>query len=173
MKWSVQQLLALKEQGIHIHTSVDVSDLMEIDKEIRQITPVKVVGDGYVTNEAVTFHLTLEGEMTLPCARTLVDVKYPFSINATEIFKLKDDVAFEEDDEDVHELENSVVDLIPYVKERILLEKPLRVISENTEEKEALAPQSGKDWKLVTEEEQKKSIDPRLKVLEKFFEEET
>lgn len=170
MKWSVRQLLANREQGLRIDTSLDVSDITEIDKEIRQIAPVKVVGNGHVTTKAITFHLTIEGEMILPCARTLNDVKYPFSIEATEIFKLKDDGTFDEEDEDVHELKGQIVDLIPYVKERILLEKPLRVISDEVEE--TLAPQSGTDWKFVIEDEQKDSIDPRLKKLEKFFEKE-
>lgn len=169
MKWSVRELLANREQELHIHTFVDVSDIKKIDKEIRHITPVKVVGEGYITKEAITFELTLNGEMILPCARTLNDVKFPFSIQATEIFRLVDDGTFEEDDVDVHEMEGHVVDLIPYLKERILLEKPLRVISD---EAEAQAPQHGAGWEFVLEEKQEDKMDPRLQKLAKFFENE-
>ncbi|WP_096189237.1 YceD family protein [Evansella halocellulosilytica] len=165
MKWSVQQLAAFKNKGLHIEESVDVSEVKEIDREIREITPVQVKGDGYFSSKTVTFNLEISGSMTLPCARTLNDVEYPFTINAREIFQLDEWATFEEDDE-VHELEDNTVDLLPYVKERILLEKPMRVFSE---EDEGPAPKSGKDWELKTKDEDQTKMDPRLKELEKFF----
>ncbi|PYZ97910.1 hypothetical protein CR205_04760 [Alteribacter lacisalsi] len=165
MKWSIQQLLSYKHNGLHIDESVDVSELQKRDREIRQISPVHVTGEAAFTSNAVTFELRIEGEMTLPCARTLNDVKYPFSIEANEIFKLEEWADFEET-EDVHELEDNTVDLLPYVKERILLEKPMQVFSGK---EDGPAPAQGKDWELVSEEEQQKKVDPRLKKLEKFF----
>ncbi|TMW73109.1 YceD family protein [Alteribacter natronophilus] len=165
MKWSVQQLLSLKHKGLHIDESVDVSELQERDREIRHISPVHVTGDASFTRNSVRFKLRISGEMTLPCSRTLNDVEYPFSIEANEIFKLDEWATFEEED-DVHELDDNTVDLMPYVKERILLEKPMQVFSEA---EEGPAPVQGKDWELVSEEEQEKKVDPRLKELEKFF----
>src|SRR5690554_2077635 len=168
MKWSVQQLLANKEKGLHIDTSLDVSDLTRIDQEIRHISPVSVTGTGHITNKSVTFQLTIKGEMILPCARTLNDVEFPFSIEATEIFSFYGDAILDEEDNDVHEVEGNTVDLIPYVKEQILLEKPFRVFSD---ESEGPVPQSGANWELITKDEEKQRIDPRLKQLEKFFQE--
>ncbi|MBM7095882.1 MULTISPECIES: YceD family protein [Alteribacter] len=165
MKWSVQQLLSYKEKGLHIDESVDVSDVKTTDREIREITPVHVKGEAVFARDSVTFRLQIDGSMTLPCARTLNDVEYPFSIEANEIFKLEEWATFEEED-DVHELEDNTVDLLPYVKERILLEKPMQVFSEA---KEGPAPAEGKDWEMVSSEEQAKKVDPRLKDLEKFF----
>ncbi|PYZ93257.1 hypothetical protein CR194_08660 [Salipaludibacillus keqinensis] len=166
MKWSVQQLIAFKQKGMHIDESVDMSKVKELDREIREITPVRVTGDAYFTKQAVTFQLEISGTMTLPCARTLNDVEYPFSINATEMFQLDEWATFEEDDE-VHELENDTVDLMPYVQERILLEKPMRVFSDKDE---GPAPASGKGWERVDkDEETTEKVDPRLKELEKFF----
>ncbi|WP_280769096.1 YceD family protein [Salipaludibacillus daqingensis] len=166
MKWSVQQLLAFKKNGLHIDESVDMSKIKEIDREVREINPVKVKGDAFFTRDAVTFQLELSGSMTLPCARTLNDVEYPFSINATEIFQLDEWATFD-NDEDVHELEDDTVDLMPYLQERVLLEKPMRVFSEL---KEGPAPESGEGWQLTNpDEEQQQKIDPRLKELEKFF----
>ena len=166
MKWSVQQLLAYKEKGLTVDDTVDVSSVKGIDREIRDVTPVKVTGNAIFSNDAITFRLKLKGAMTLPCARTLNDVEYPFEIEATEIFKLKDWATFDNQKEDVHELEDNAVDLMPYVRERILLEKPMRVFSEADE---GPAPASGKGWELQTKEEESKKIDPRLKELEKFF----
>ncbi|MCE7794718.1 YceD family protein [Salipaludibacillus sp. CUR1] len=166
MKWSVQQLLAFKQKGLQIDESVDASKVKEIDREIRDITPVRVKGETFIANDSVTFQLDISGSMTLPCARTLNDVEYPFSMQATEIFLLDEWATFEED-EDVHELKDNTVDLMPYVQERILLEKPMRVFSDK---KEGPAPESGNGWELTTKDEpQKEKVDPRLKELEKFF----
>ncbi|WP_078595459.1 YceD family protein [Evansella clarkii] len=165
MKWSIQQLLAYKEKGLNINETVDVGSIKEIDREIRDIAPVNVTGEAYFTNNSITFQLVIEGKMILPCARTLNDVEYPFDIEATEIFKLNDWATFDEEEE-VHELKDNQVDLLPYVKERILLEKPMRVFSDA---EEGPAPASGKGWELQTKEEESQKIDPRLKELEKFF----
>ncbi|WP_026690013.1 YceD family protein [Alteribacter aurantiacus] len=165
MKWSVQQLLSYKKKGLHIDESVDVSDVKLTDREIREITPVHVKGEAVFSQDSVTFRLQIKGSMTLPCARTLNDVEYPFSIEANEIFKLDEWATFEEED-DVHEVKDNTVDLLPYVRERILLEKPMQVFSDA---KEGPAPVEGKDWEMVTPEEQEKKVDPRLKELEKFF----
>ncbi|MDG5788306.1 YceD family protein [Evansella sp. AB-P1] len=168
MKWLVQQLLTHKENGLHIDESVDVSEVKEVDREIRDISPVQVTGDAFFSSKAVTFQLRISGTMILPCARTLNDVEYPFTIEAIEIFRLNDRGIFEEEEE-VHDIENNTINLLPYVKERILLEKPLRVFSDKDE---SLAPASGKGWELRTKEEEKGKIDPRLKELEKFFDNE-
>ncbi|SDY76574.1 uncharacterized protein SAMN05421736_103245 [Evansella caseinilytica] len=169
MKWSVQQLLSFKGRGLHIDETVDVSEIKEIDREIRGIAPVQVTGDAHFSSHAVTFKLEITGEMILPCARTLQDVTYPFAIAAAEIFQLDGKATFIEDDE-VHELKDNTVDLLPYIKERILLEKPLRIFSDKNE---ASAPVSGTGWELnVKDKEEKAAIDPRLKELEKFFDNE-
>jgi uncharacterized protein len=166
MKWSVQQLLAYKKNGLHIDESVDMSKIKEVDREVREITPVQVKGDAIFTRDAVTFQLELSGSMLLPCARTLNDVEYPFSINATDIFQLDEWATFD-NNEDVHELEDDTVDLMPYLQERVLLEKPMRVFSEL---KKGPAPESGEGWELTNpDEEQQKKVDPRLKELEKFI----
>ncbi|UTR15203.1 YceD family protein [Salipaludibacillus sp. LMS25] len=170
MKWSVQQLLAFKQKGMQIDESVDASKVKEIDREIRNISPVHVKGEALINHNAATFNLDISGSMTLPCARTLNDVEFPFTIHATEIFQLDEWAAFDED-EDVHELIDNTVDLMPYVRERILLEKPLRVFSER---KEGPAPEEGEGWELTTKEDQnapQDKVDPRLKELEKFFDE--
>ncbi|QQK76741.1 DUF177 domain-containing protein [Salicibibacter cibarius] len=67
------------------------------------------------------------------------------------------------------------MDLLPYIKEHILLAIPMRVI--NTEKKEGPAPQSGTDWNVVSNDENddsgaKDNVDPRLVDLAKFFKDE-
>lgn len=168
MKWSVQQLQSLQEKGLHLDELVDFSEVKKVDSEIREITPVRVKGEASVTRNSVTFQLEIAGSMTLPCARTLNDVEYPFTMKATEVFQLNDWATFE-DEEEVHPLKENMIDLVPYVQERILLEKPLRVFSDK---EEGPAPKSGSGWELKTvddQEQEKAKVDPRLKELEKFF----
>ncbi|SDN24597.1 YceD family protein [Alkalicoccus daliensis] len=168
MKWSIQQLQSFKNDGVLLDESVDVSEVKQVDREIRDISTVKVKGSGSISRDLATFHLKIEGTMTLPCARTLNDVEFPFAIDAIEAFQLSEGATFDEEDE-VHELTSNTVDLLPFVQERILLEKPFRVFSEKSE---GPAPHSGNGWKMQAEDadaDQKKQVDPRLAKLENLF----
>lgn len=165
MKWSIHQLHQLQTKGLAIEETVDVSDLKQIDKLIRDISPIHVEGRADISATKFTFHLTIEGTMVLPCSRTLVDVSYPFTIQTTETFFLNDyDVT---PDEDTHLVQGDTIDLLPIVKELVLLEIPLQVFAE--ENVQGGAPQSGVGWEVITEEQVKTKIDPRLAGLAKFF----
>ncbi|RXI98119.1 DUF177 domain-containing protein [Anaerobacillus alkaliphilus] len=166
MKWSVQQLNTLKNKGLKIDEMVDVSDLNKVNQEIRDISLVHVKGEGVFSNHSITFPLEIEGEMTLPCSRTLADVSFPFQIQTSETFKLHDWIGFDDHDDDLHGIENDTLDLLPYIKQAILLEIPLQIFCEGIEGE---APPSGNDWELLTEETKKERIDPRLAGLAKFF----
>ncbi|MGY4689719.1 YceD family protein [Salibacterium sp. K-3] len=177
MRWSIQQLLAKKGEGLEIDSTVDVSELKDRDRELRDISPVHVSGRGDFAGETVTFHVRLKGSMVLPCARSLADVHYPFNILMTESFQL-DGTPVDEEDITMHEPENGYVDLHPYVKENILVELPMQVFAEDIDEKEAPAPQNGENWEVITEEEasakkeneeEESSIDPRMADLARYF----
>ncbi|CAM3959198.1 YceD family protein [Alkalicoccus chagannorensis] len=170
MKWSIQQLLGFRGEELSLDESVDVSEVRNADREIREISSVHVKGSGSVTRELATFTLHISGTMTLPCARTLNDVEYPFSIDAVEAFQLSEWATFDED-EDVHELTSNTVDLMPYVRERILLEKPLRVFSDKPE---GPAPESGSGWELQAEQhdQPEEKVDPRMAKLKQLFNDE-
>lgn len=167
MKWTITQLK--KEKDFHFAETLDLSDLKEQDPQIRAISPVEVSGYLVISGDTFTFPLRIKGTMILPCSRTLEDVKFPFDIECQETFLLgsSDTSEWEELDDDVHLIEGEVIDLVPYIKERILLEIPIQVYSEETEKEEL---RSGKDWQWLTEEEKQNRIDPRLAKLAKFFE---
>ncbi|QOY34360.1 YceD family protein [Anaerobacillus isosaccharinicus] len=166
MKWSVQQLNTLKNKGIKFDEMVDVSDIKKVDQEIRNISLVHVKGEGTFSNHSVTFTLEIKGEMILPCSRTLADVSFPFEIETAEMFKLHDWIGFDDRDDEIHDLINDTVDLLPYIKQAILLEIPIQIFCED---KKGEAPPKGNDWELITEENKKERIDPRLADLAKFF----
>ncbi|WP_158735465.1 DUF177 domain-containing protein [Alteribacillus sp. YIM 98480] len=175
MKWSIQQLLAKRHEGLTVNEQVDVSELVDRDREIRDITPVKVTGSASFSGETIAFYLKIKGSMTLPCSRTLADVDFPFDIEATERFRL-DGMPVDEEDISLHEPENGYVDLLPYIKENILLELPIQIFAENIDEKESPAPQEGKDWEVISQQaaenqkaEKQNEVDPRMADLAKFF----
>ena len=169
MKWSISQLNQLQNKGLFLDETVDVSDLKELETSIREISPVHVSGRTDLSSTKVTFHLTISGMMILPCSRTLVDVNYPFEIMTTETFLFNQTSDFETDEE-FHQVQGDIIDLIPVIKENILLDIPIQIFSNNTNAEDA-APQSGQDWQVISEENKKSQIDPRLAGLAKFFEE--
>ncbi|WP_375088323.1 DUF177 domain-containing protein [Peribacillus sp. RS7] len=167
MKWTISQLQKIRDKDLRFDELVDVLDIRERDPQIRDVSPIRVAGRADISSTEITFHLHLSGELTLPCSRTLVDVKYPIDIDTKETFLLKaDDTDFYGDDVTV--VEGDVVDLIPVIKENLLLEIPMQVFCEDVDSNEA-APQSGKDWAVISQEENEHKVDPRFAKLADFF----
>jgi uncharacterized protein len=166
MKWSIHQLQKYRHKGLTLDEMADVSELKKMNTDIREISPVHVQGRVDFGSDKVTFHLHITGTMVLPCSRTLVDVPFPFDIHTTEVFLLAKSEY--EGDEDFHYLEGEVLDLLPVIKENILLEIPLQVFSEEAEPADG-APTKGQDWQVISEKEKTEKIDPRLAGLAKFF----
>ncbi|MCY7531656.1 YceD family protein, partial [Bacillus altitudinis] len=81
MKWTVYQLHQKAKNSFDFHETVDLNELTSLHSDIRRISPVEVKGTGVIESKQVAFDLTITGEMTLPCSRTLVDVNYPFAIS--------------------------------------------------------------------------------------------
>ena len=141
-----------------------VSGTINIDEEyikntdIRKISPVKV--DGYILNneECLEIDINITGEMILPCARTLKDVKYPFDINIDELI--------DENSDNSLEIVQNKLDIFPIIWQNILVDVPLRILAPDANEKNI----SGDGWCLITENDKKEEIDPRLRALDKYKE---
>ncbi len=146
---------------------VDVSQLEKLNNDIRQIDPVRVKGMCTAEKEELIFTFTITGEMILPCARTLVDVTYPFEINATEVFSMSDTLDQEDEEDGIHPLTEETLDLTPYIMENIILETPFRVFSNEK------ALEEGEGWSFFEEDEleaeQENKIDPRLAKLQSLL----
>ncbi|GEN44806.1 YceD family protein [Alkalibacillus haloalkaliphilus] len=162
--------------------TVNVSDLSEMDQDIRKISDVEVSGEATLEQGIYTFRLNVDGTMVLPCARTLVDVPYPFHVEAYELFTTESYKASEEDE--IHFIDREVLDLTPYIKENILLEVPIRVFSEETKIEDVVGEQEGftvlgedeyleqdamQQEKFEQEQEQNQKVDPRLSSLKQFL----
>ena len=130
------------------------NELNLYNKSTGEIT-VKLMGNlqGEIIKNSlgnIELNLYVEGVMVLPCAITLKPVNYPFSIEISgEIDELMEN--FEEKERN---FQNSI-DILPIIWENILMEIPMRVVSEETEDSDI--KREGNGWKFVTEEEENKS----------------
>ena len=113
--------------------------------DIRKLSPVEVSADiKRITDTSYKMSLEIKGEMTLPCSIRLNAVIYPFDIK-TEVKLSNED---EEDEEYVKIIQNNI-DIISIIWQNIVLEIPLRVVSEDANN----SPVSGEGWKLIREDE--------------------
>ncbi|WP_020155636.1 YceD family protein [Caldibacillus debilis] len=168
LKWLISRLRTYRNQTFEFEETVDLSQLKDADPEIRDISPIHVKGSAEIGPKKITFHLHITGELILPCALTLADVRFPLDIHSTEIFLEKEDMEKEAmADEEIHVVEGNAIDLTPVVQELVLLEIPMQVYSENAEQNML---RSGKDWEFIGEGEEKKKIDPRLLKLTQLLE---
>ncbi|MFC5734859.1 YceD family protein [Cytobacillus gottheilii] len=168
MKWTLSQLQKNRSKDFLIDEIVNVDEVMKIDPNIRRASPMHVTGRADIDSAKVTFHLKIQGHLILPCSRTLVDVKLPIDVSTVETFLLKD-IGYDMEEEEVYQLKGDVIDLMPIIHEILILEVPMQVFCEDSGDEGA--PQSGKDWEVIQEQEKKDSIDPRLAGLAQFFNE--
>jgi uncharacterized protein len=168
LKWTLSQLQKYRNKDFMIDEMVRVDEIKQDDPTIREVSPMHITGRGDIDSTKVTFHLKIEGYLILPCSRTLVDVKLPINVETTETFLLQGSVY--ETEEEAFQVKGDVVDVMPIIQEILLLEVPMQVFCEDVNHEDA-APQSGKDWEVVHEEDQSKKMDPRLAGLAKFFDE--
>src|SRR5690625_6547969 len=112
--------------------------------------------------------------MILPCARTLVDVLYPFEVQEAEIFTTSSYLSQDDIEDELHPVEGEVIDLMPCIIENVLLAIPFRVFSED-EAALSQAVLQGEGWEYMLEsdkedsQEQGKTIHPRLKKLQSLL----
>lgn len=166
MNISIQKIL--QTDLFSFEGNVDLSELASLpNNDIREIGTVSVSGTASSQSKTITCQFQIEGTMILPCARTLVDVAYPFKIEAVELFSI-DPYYKEEDESEIHPVDGEILDLDPFIKENVLLEVPFRVYA-NTEEMEANALSAGKGWTVISEDQQEKRIDPRLEKLQSLL----
>lgn len=128
----------------------DKNDLLDL-KDVRVAGTISLD-----TLHEYQISISISGIMVLPCAITLKPVDFPFNVevngNINELL--------EEIDENHKKSENSI-DILPIIWENILMEIPLRVVSEDAQN----ITMAGEGWKLITEYESKSETNPELEKL--------
>ena len=110
--------------------------------DIKKLDNVKV--KGYIRRNSLDefeININIIGTMVLTCAITLKDVNYDFNIEIDDIL----DRILEENDKKIQ----NTIDIFPIIWENILLEVPMKVVSEDA----TLEKTEGDGWKLITEDE--------------------
>ena len=142
-----------------IDCEIDVPKEYLDNTDIRDISSIKVSGYIDYNGEDYNLNIDVSGTMILGCARTLKDVSYPFSINIDETVG--------ENSEKTLQIVQNRLDIFPIIWQYILVDVPLRVLAPDADDEVI----EGEGWRLITEDEEKEEIDPRLAKLSDFIKE--
>lgn len=156
MKVDLTKMIYENQYKVPVEGEIIIPNDLLLNTEIRKISPVAVSGFIYNNEEEYELDINIKGVMVLGCARTLKDVNYPFNIDINEVIGENNDNSLE--------INQNSLDIFPIVWQNILVDVPLRVLAPDAKE-ESL---KGDGWQLITEDEQKEMIDPRLEALSKF-----
>ena len=141
----------------NIDKSIEVNETYTFSQDelrgtdLLKLEDIKVEGE-IIKNSLGNIELSVDvdGVMVIPCAITLKPVNYPFSIEISgEIEELMENF-----DENSTNFQNSI-DILPIIWENILMEIPMRVVSEDVKDKDI--NMSGDGWKFTTDEEETSS----------------
>ena len=124
MKWTIQELTRLQNIDNTFEGIVDLSKNVE-GTDILKISPVSINGSFEIYDDSIyEFYFDIICELTLTCAITLVEVPYLIDISVEEIFST-------EKNDEYNIIEGITIDLLPIIWSNIILEKPMRILSEN------------------------------------------
>ncbi|MCS4486751.1 YceD family protein [Staphylococcus americanisciuri] len=174
MKWSITQLRKYQGQPFKFDQTVEFNDLVR-QLDIINLSEVHIDGVLNIKSTEVVADMRLRGVYTMPCARTLVPVEVPFDTTTTEVFDL-DGLYEDEDDEHYHLVTDGMIDLRSIAEEIVMLEKPMRVVAEDSDEMLT----GGRGWEVIDEDdldndpsqdESKVQVDPRLQKLQQLYDE--
>ena len=128
MKYSVLELIKHYRTDNRIAYVFDADNCLNDDfPDLVGISPVVVCGSFQVDHddEIFTFDLEITCGLTMLCALMLEEVKVPLSFKTSLTFALK------QTEDYMLPVEGMTIDLDPYIFAEILVEKPMRAVSEN------------------------------------------
>ncbi|MDD2203326.1 MAG: YceD family protein [Bacilli bacterium] len=154
MKINISQMSYDEDDEILIDDVVIFDKNIFNDTEIRALSEVQVKGKISLEEDSTySILLNVKGEMILPCSISLKDVKYPFDIEIVENIDPND-----AESEDYLRIIDNSIDIMPIIWQNIVVEIPMKVVSPDLVDVKL----EGDGWKLLTEEEKMKELDPRL-----------
>lgn len=142
---------------IEFDQEIQIPDTLLKQSDLLDLKQVHVTGRIYLdAMDEFALTMKISGTMVLPCAITLKPVDVPFETSVDDSLEN----LCEEMDETLKKTENSI-DILPIIWENILIEIPMKVVSEGAEELSL----HGDGWELITEEKPKQEINPELEKL--------
>ena len=151
MQYDIIRLNNNIDKFISIDETYSFSSDELMGTDLLKLENVKVSGELFKNSLGnLELNVDVEGVMQLPCAITLKPVDYPFDINISgEIDELTENM-----EENQRNFQNTI-DILPIIWENILMEIPMRVVSEDVKDKDI--NMSGDGWKFTTDEEETSS----------------
>lgn len=174
LKWSFLQIQK-NRAGFPVDEVVDLTAILHTkNKDVRSANSIHVSGRLVAQRDQVMISLKVTGVIILPCARTLVDVPYPLDLTLNEMM-VQDLTEFTGSD-DVYEMTDNQVDLMPIIEECVLVDIPMQVYATDAKK----ASKAGKGWVVIGQEEyynqeqqsddaETPKGDPRLAALADYF----
>lgn len=157
MKFDLTRL----KNGIETYIPVDITyDFKEEElkgTDLISLKQVEITGE-ITKNSFDEYELSAQvsGNMILPCAITLKPVNVPLN------FEIDVNIAeFMEETQENSIICENTLDIFPIIWENILMEIPMKVVSEDTSDRTL----SGNGWKVVSGNIQKEETNPELEKL--------
>ena len=134
-----------------IVSKIEISETYKFSEEELKTLEISALDDLKITGiisldamDEIYLDLDLEGTMIIPCALTLKPVKYPFNINISGTIE---EIAV--DLEKKCQKSQNILDIFPIIWENVLMEVPMRVVSEDAKDYKA----SGDGWSFNNDSE--------------------
>jgi uncharacterized protein len=128
MKWTLGQLAKIQEFPYHIKDEIRFQDHISNMEDVLEISTCDVEGDMWrLKSETYRFELNIKVNLVIACALTLEQVPYPMNLHISEVYSTVDS-------EDVNPIINNTIDLDEIVWTSIVIEKPIRVVSDHAME---------------------------------------
>mgnify|MGYP003584832728 FL=1 len=153
MKWSLQELN--KKHSVEFETAFDLKqELTSREPEILDVSEVVVNGRVDADGGIYSLNFTADYTLTMPSSRSLAPVEVPMILTVSELFATSEYFEANQADLDADMLfilDKDLIDLAESVADNILLEIPLRVLTD--EEKQSDELPSGSAWQVLSEDD--------------------
>lgn len=153
MKWSLQELN--KKHSVEFETAFNLKqELTSREPEILDVSEILVNGRVDADGGIYSLNFTADYTLTMPSSRSLAPVEVPMMLTVSELFATQ--AYFEANQADLDAdmlfiLDKDLIDLAESVADNILLEIPLRVLTD--EEKQSDELPSGSAWQVLSEDD--------------------
>lgn len=134
MRWTIHELKKKVYNDRDIQEVIDLNSFISEDfNDLKAISPTTVSGyfDYIKEDDTYAFYLRITTTLTMICSLTLKDVKVDLDFNVELFFSET------RDDDDIHLIQGITIDLAPYIFSEIVIEKPMRVVSDDAQEIDA------------------------------------
>ncbi|MCI3919068.1 DUF177 domain-containing protein [Paenibacillus sp. TRM 82003] len=157
--------LTQKETSIGLTGRVEMADAVKGRNDLRLKEPVEASLTAHSDSGTAIVTGTLTAELEFVCSKCLRTAEERVNVPVTEMFTLQRGVA--ELDEDIHLVQEEVIDLAPYLQEAFVVHLPIAAVC--SDECKGLCPACGQDLNAEPCGCVHEKIDPRLAGLKDFF----